>query len=467
TVKEPLTGKEPPANKEPLPGKEPPAAKEPSATKEPQVAKEPLTGKEPPANKEPLAGKEPPTVKEPLTGKEPPATKDPLTAKEPLVSKEPSAGKEIPFSKGTTIIKGALPHASDILSLITKQTKHALATSTTATDGSVENTKTNLSLKKLNALLNSLKISGDSRINSQEISARNESDLKPLRPIESNEQLQRLTKQLQQNLPDMRQLTNAPMLSNMIEQFTRFDPLQPASINLRHLGSLASAIQLILGFKAASSTKADGSPISEGKKSDGSSALTPGLSQGLSSALTEQLKKILGNGKSKQPNKSNLIQGLLQLGNLSSLKLIEESLTALSGHLKLYQYQSQEQSNANNQTIFFTIPTSEPSIPQVEGQIERGNKDQASGQRVWQLTLLLPVGNTDKIQASAKLQGNNLELELVSNNQEMVDKAKFFADFLSQRLTTLGLTVSDISCKQAELPKSLLKRPNQLVELMV
>jgi hypothetical protein len=301
----------------------------------------------------------------------------------------------------------------------------------------------NLSLQKLNALLASLKTSPSVQTTSAQLPP----DSKPPEPaFDAITKIQNLTKQLQHSLPGMRQLTSAPMLPNLIEQFVRFDPLAPASINLSSLGSLAGALQLLLGGRSALTSQ-----------SPSTNALSP--------ELATQLKKIVQQGKA--PNKTNLLQSLAQLGNFSALKSLEETLTSLSGHLQLYQYQSQEQSTNNQQMFYFTLPTSESTLPQVEGQIEQQPDPDDLERKTWQLTLLLPIGASDKLKASAKLQGKNVEIKLLSNSEEIVQKAQFFTDFLSQRLISLGLTTTNISCKQAELPKSLLKRPNQLVELMI
>lgn len=273
------------------------------------------------------------------------------------------------------------------------------------------------------------------------------SELKGTQPsFDAISRLQSLTKQLQHSLPNMRQLTTAPMLPSLIEQVVRFNPLNPASISLSSLGPLAGALQLLLaGHSGLNSSSQPAKPLSP--------------------ELVAQLKKILQQGKAA--NKANLVHSLTQLGNFGSLKSLEQTLASLSGHLQLYQYQSQEHSSNNQQIFYFTLPTSESLLPQIEGQIEQKSHSDEPQRKTWQLTLLLPVGATDKIKASANLQGTSVEIELLSNNAEIVKKAKPLTAFLSQRLISLGLTTPEISCKQAELPKSLLKRPHQLVELMI
>ena len=312
----------------------------------------------------------------------------------------------------------------------------------------------NLSSQKLSILLSHLAHSKQTTQTSKKPEVTIEPATKSPPSDEAIQKIQSLMKQLQHSLPNMKQLTTAPSLPNLIEQFVRFDPLAPSAINTSSLGSLASAIQLLLGGRIANATIAQHS--TNGKDD-------PNISSGLSS----QLIKIMKNSKGKGQSSANLLQMLAQLNNFNGLKLLEESLLSLTGHLKLYQYQGQEQHNNNQQIFYFTIPTSEPTLPQVEGEIEQSPNPDNPQQKIWRLTLLLPVGATDKIQATAILQGKNVEIKLISNNAELVKKAEYFSGFLSQRLETLGLSTGEICCKKEELPTSLLKRPNQLVELMI
>ena len=250
-------------------------------------------------------------------------------------------------------------------------------------------------------------------------------------------QLKTLSQRLQQRLPQMAQLTTPSQIAHTIEQFVQFNPLSSSSINLSTLGPLASAIQMILAGRHANTSKK------------------------VSPELNKQMLKLLKQSK----DNSGLTKALAMLGSLASLKPLEDALTGIAGNIQLYQYQSMENTQNNQLSFYFSIPTREPSIPQVEGEIERQD-DEEDGTKVWRLTLLLPVGDTDKIKAMATLRGTNVEIEMSSNNSELVSRAEFYGGFLSQRLESLGISSSKIICQQAELPNSLLKRPNQLIELM-
>jgi len=255
------------------------------------------------------------------------------------------------------------------------------------------------------------------------------------------EQLKSLSQRLNKQLPAMSQLTNPAQLSQLVEQFTRFEPLSSASINLSSLGPLASALQLILGGRHAAQNQA--------------------MSPQLIKHLNQLMKKTRGGSA------SNLTSALQMLGNLKSFKPLEEALTNISSNIQFYQYQNAEQQQNNQSLFYFNLPTKEPHVPQVEGEVEQQASNDKKGEKTWRLTLLLPCGDTDKIKVNAILSGNGVELDLTCNNQSLLERANFYKNFLASRLESLGFETPKVSCQQGDIPATLLKRPNQLVELMV
>lgn len=254
-------------------------------------------------------------------------------------------------------------------------------------------------------------------------------------------QLKTLSKQVATQLPSMPQLTNPAQLSYLLEQFTRFEPL--SAVNLNSLGPLANALQLMLGGRHAAQ------------------------GQVLSPELLNHLKKIMKQSSNAASSSNSLTAALQMLGNLKSLKPLEDSLTNLSSHIQFYQYQNAEQQQTNQPLFYFNIPTKEPHLPQVEGEVEQQNNADENGQKSWRLTLLLPCGGNDKIKVNALLIGSRLELDLTSNNESIIQKVDFYKGFLANRLESLGFDKPTVNCQQGEIPITLLKRPNQLVELMI
>lgn len=255
--------------------------------------------------------------------------------------------------------------------------------------------------------------------------------------------LKALSKQITTQLPSMMQLTNPTQLSHLIEQFTRFEPLniQNLATQSKVLGPLANALQLLLGGRGAA----------QGKD--------------LSPQLLKHLTSLIKNSNTTTNN--NLTTALQMLGNLQSLKPLEESLTNLSSHIQFYQYQNAEQQQNNQSLFYFSMPTKEPNVPQIEGEVEEKNAQDGQSEKSWRLTLLLPCGDSEKIKVNALLTGSKLELDLTCNNKSLVQRADFYLSFLTNRLESLGFDKPSVSCQEGTIPTTLLKRPNQLVELII
>ncbi|MCG7531166.1 hypothetical protein MHM98_07345 [Psychrobium sp. MM17-31] len=316
-------------------------------------------------------------------------------------------------------------------------------------------------LKKLNELIGLLKVSQQSAINNQAATSTNdnktvsqssamqqsltddiEQSLKPNSKIELGaiNELKNLSQRVLQQLPTMNSLTNPLQLAQVVEQFSRFEPLSTASVSLTNLGPLASALHVMLG----------GRHIANG--------------QSPSPQLLKHLGQLVKQGK--QPT-SHLMSALQMLGNLQSFKPLEEALTGMSANIQFYQYQNAEQQQTNQNLFYFNVPTKEQHIPQIEGEIEREHQDEKTGEKCWRLTLLLPCGQTDKVKVNALLTSQGVELDLTCNNASLLERANFYSGFLSDRLEALGFNNTNINCTEGEIPTTLVKRPNQLVELMI
>lgn len=306
-----------------------------------------------------------------------------------------------------------------------------------------EKPTTPLSLQKLNSLISLLSAAPSNA--PKQVSAPdhviNSNDTENSPDFVAAEQLKAMAQRLKTQLPAMGQLTNAAQLSHMVEQFTRFEPLSSASVNLSSLGPLASALQLMLG----------GRHVANGNSP------SPQLLKHLS-----QLVK-----QTRGASASNLTSALQLLGNLQSFKPLEEALSNISSNIQFYQYQNAEQQQNNSSLFYFNLPTKESQVPQIEGEVEEQNASKQHGEKSWRLTLLLPCGDVDKIKVNALLTGNGVELDLTCNNQSLVERANFYKAFLANRLESLGFDKPKVTCQQGEIPTTLLKRPNQLVELMI
>lgn len=254
------------------------------------------------------------------------------------------------------------------------------------------------------------------------------------------DEIKTLSQRLVKQLPTMGQLTNPQQLAHIVEQYSRFEPLNSASVSLTTLGPLASALQLMLG----------GRHIASGQQ--------------LSPQLLKHLNQLL---KQSKGNNSHLTSALQLLGNLQSLKPLDDALTNLSANIQFYQYQNLEQQQNNPSLFYFNVPTKEQQVSQIEGEVEEQQEEYQGGQKSWRLTLLVPCGNNEKIKVNALLTGQGVELDLTCNSDSLLERAIFYQDFLTSRLEALGFDKPTVKCQQGDIPTSLIKRPNQLVELII
>ncbi len=366
----------------------------------------------------------------------------------------PSTGSPLkPMNEqATNVPKPVTASTSAIDAATKKQSIEAPATpsrtslSDTAATQSTAVPPASVPLQKLNALIGMLNISQQSSTNVHqptldETPEAASTDKVSNDDLRATQEFKSLTQRVLKQLPAMGQLTNPLQLAQAIEQFSRFEPLNNASVSLTNLGPLASALHLMLG----------GRHIANGHST------SPQLLKHL-----EQLTK-----QAKGTTNANLISALQMLGSLQSLKPLEEALSGFTSNIQFYQYQNAEQQQTNQSLFYFNIPTKESQLPQVEGEIEQENDNQQQGEKSWRLTLLLPCGEQDKIKVNALLTANGVELDFTCNNTALLERANFYSSFLSERLETLGFVKPSIKCQEGDIPTTLIKRPNQLVELVI
>ncbi|WP_435274824.1 hypothetical protein ACMAZF_16420 [Psychrobium sp. nBUS_13] len=370
------------------------------------------------------------------------ALKSDVLAKDSSIAKSASTNVQMPPTQSQALIGTATK--KQIIEPPTTPSK--TSSNETTVPHSAVTPPTSVPLQKLNALIGMLNISQQSSTNvhqpTMDETPDTASDNKVTTDdLRATQEFKSLTQRVLKQLPAMSQLTNPFQLAQTVEQFSRFEPLSSTSVSLTNLGPLASALHLMLG----------GRHIANGHST------SPQLLKHL-----EQLVK-----KGKGATGANLVSALQMLGSLQSLKPLEEALSGLTSNIQFYQYQNAEQQQNNQSLFYFNIPTKESQLPQVEGEIEQENDNQQQGEKSWRLTLLLPCGEQDKIKVNALLTSTGVELDFTCNNTALLERANFYSSFLSERLETLGFVKPSIKCQEGEIPTTLVKRPNQLVELVI
>ncbi|WP_052748940.1 flagellar hook-length control protein FliK [Arsukibacterium ikkense] len=242
------------------------------------------------------------------------------------------------------------------------------------------------------------------------------------------EPLQRLFSQIQQSLPDISKPLAPPVLAAQINALLQFQPLQSQPNMQTAGGTLALAIQLLLGH------------LSQKQLSPANTAPANRLSQLVSQLDTTQAGT-----------------ALRQLASLSS-PLQQSQLATLDAQSQLQQWLLQLPLQQQGQTI----------LPQLLlEQREADGKSSGDKQKQWQLTMKFDLQQYGNLLAVAKLQQQDLQLQFYTDHNQALHLAEKFLPLLKDRCAAQGLTISKAECQLGKIPDSLLPRHNSLLTVKV
>ncbi|SNY51927.1 hook-length control protein FliK [Arsukibacterium tuosuense] len=240
--------------------------------------------------------------------------------------------------------------------------------------------------------------------------------------------LQQLFSQIQQSLPEISKPLAPPAVAAQLAALLQFQPLQ-SQPNLQTTGgTLALAIQLLLGHLSQKQlTPANNTPANR-------------LSQ-----LVAQL------------DSGQAATALRQLASLSS-PLQQSQLASVDAQSQLQQWLLQLPLQQQGQTI----------MPQLLiEQREAEGKNGGNGQKQWQLTMKFDLQQYGNLLAVAKLQEQDLQLQFYTDHNEALRLAQKFLPLLKDRIAAQGLTVSQADCQLGKIPDSLIPRHNSLLTVRV
>lgn len=240
--------------------------------------------------------------------------------------------------------------------------------------------------------------------------------------------LQQLLSQIQQSLPEVSKPLAAPALAAQLNALLQFQPLQSQPNLQTSGGTLALAIQLLLGH------------LSQKQLSPAQNASGNRLSQ-----LVSQL------------DQSQAGTALRQLASLSS-PIQQSQLATLDAQSQVQQWLLQLPLQQQGQTI----------LPQLLlEQREADAKSGDTGKKQWQLTMKFDLQQYGKLLVVAKLQEQDLQLQFYTDHNQALRLAQKFLPLLKDRCLAQGLTVSKADCQLGKIPDSLLPRHNSLLTVKV
>ena len=224
--------------------------------------------------------------------------------------------------------------------------------------------------------------------------------------------------------------------SQLLTQLTaalQFNPLQPTPANLAgsSAGTLAVALQLLLGRLAGTSTTEPKTPVAA------------------------KLQQLIG-----------------QLDNTQSSNLLRQ----LSSHASTMQGSQlasveQQQQPQQNQQLFIQLPLQQAGDSRFAelaiSEREADGKSDNAKTRQWQLTMKFDLAELGPLLVQVRLTGQDVSLQFYAEQEKVVSTAQQFLPLFKDRLKLQGLSVSEAQCQLGKIPPQLYQRSNSLLAVKV
>lgn len=229
---------------------------------------------------------------------------------------------------------------------------------------------------------------------------------------------------IRQAQPDGSKVSTSAQIIAQLQAALQFQPLQANPAINTGAGTLAAAIQLLLGHLLKTPAP-------------------PSRDQ-----LTQRLAQNIGQLDSQQSS-----QLLRALGTHSSA-------------LQMAQLQNTELAATNQQWL---IPLAlqqqqESRLSQIlieKREAER--KEEQAKTTYWQLTMKFDLGQFGQLMAVAKLQHSDLQLQFYTDQPQALKQTEKFLPLLTERCMAQGLTISKAQCQLGKIPDTLGNRRTSLI----
>ncbi len=243
------------------------------------------------------------------------------------------------------------------------------------------------------------------------------------------EPVQQLLQTIRHSQLDGAKVANAQLLLPQLLSLLQFQPLQSQASMQTSGGTLAVAIQLLLGHLLQKPVPAAQTPANQR------------LSQLVSTLEPQQASNLL---RQLASHSSTLQQS--QLATLDSSTQAQQQLIL---QLPL---------NQGGQSVFSQL--------QIE-QREADGKQDGSKQTMWQLTMRFDLQQLGAMLVIARLQQQQLQLQFYTEQPQALTLTEQFLPILKDRCKMQGLEVNQAECVLGKIPESLLPRANSLLAIKV
>jgi len=236
---------------------------------------------------------------------------------------------------------------------------------------------------------------------------------------------------VRQSQPDASKLTNLAQLPAQLQALLQFNPLQNVTMPQTAAGTLAVAIQLLLGRLGQSLPQND-----------------------------------------KGPNKDHKIKEFVaQLDQTQSSQLLKQ-LSSQSSSMQHAQLSTLEQQSKDPlQQIFLTLPIQNQQVSDFcQIAITQQEEEQKKGKgksTQWQLSMKFDLKPLGQLLAISKLSGSSLSLQLYTDTTVLKLLAEKYLPLLKDRCKAQGIDVKEAHCQLGKIPDTLMPKTTSLLAIRV
>ncbi|CAI3796856.1 hypothetical protein [Rheinheimera sp. MM224] len=236
---------------------------------------------------------------------------------------------------------------------------------------------------------------------------------------------------VRQSQPDASKLTNLAQLPAQLQALLQFNPLQNVTMPQTAAGTLAVAIQLLLGRLGQTLPQND-----------------------------------------KGPNKDHKLKEFVaQLDQTQSSQLLKQ-LSSQSSSMQHAQLSTLEQQSKDPlQQIFLTLPIQNQQVSdfcQIAITQQEEEQEKGKGKSVaWQLSMKFDLKHLGQLLAISKLSGSSLSLQLYTDTSMLKLLAEKYLPLLKDRCKAQGIDVKEAHCQLGKIPDSLMPKTTSLLAIRV
>ncbi|MCP3864953.1 MAG: flagellar hook-length control protein FliK, partial [Aestuariibacter sp.] len=172
-----------------------------------------------------------------------------------------------------------------------------------------------------------------------------------------------------------------------------------------------------------------------------------------------------------QPLQSATARMVRDLANADNQHNVLKQLKSLLSSHQQSKLSSAEQTLQGQDTFYYMLPAFQQQQKQAEILIKREPEHQSPDkegnlQQRWQLTMKLDIGELGELLTKVKILDKQIDLDIYTSNQNLLEKVANSLPFLLKRFKMLGLDVEHHKVQLGKIPDTLATKPYQILETM-